>query len=121
MAETVDILLFVEDPSAANYAALLLPEFARQGWGIRLCASAVACGWLRARDVAFQECAVGTDPVTLLRQANPRCVLVGTAENPDTLGLHLIDAARRAGISSIAFIDALMGAPRRFRGSDCDA
>ena len=121
MAETVDILLFVEDPSAANYAALLLPEFARQGWGIRFCASAVACGWLHSRGVRFQECAASADAVTLLRQAKPRCVLVGTAENPDTLGLHLIEAARRAGIPSIAFIDALIGAPRRFRGPGCDA
>ena len=51
MAGNSDILLFVEDPSAANYAALLLPEFIRQGWDARLYASAVACGWLQSRGV----------------------------------------------------------------------
>jgi hypothetical protein len=121
MAGNIDILLFVEDPSAANYAALLLPELIRQGWGAQLYASAVACGWLHSRGVVFSECAAGTDALTLLRETNPRCVLVGTAANPDTLGLHLIDAARIAGIHSVAFIDALMGAANRFRGVGCDA
>jgi hypothetical protein len=121
MVGNIDILLFVEDPSVANYAALLLPEFIRQGWGAQLCASAVACGWLQSRGVAFNECAAGADALSLLRETNPRCVLVGTAENPDTLGLHLIDAARIAGIPSVAFIDALMGAAYRFSGVGCDA
>jgi len=116
MAGKIDILLFVEDSSAANYAALLLPELIRQGWVVQLYASTVACGWLHSRGVAFSECAVDTDALTLLSETNPRCVLVGTAANPDTLGLHLIDAARIARIPSVAFIDALMGAGNRFRG-----
>ena len=121
MADKIDILLFVEDPSAANYAALLLPELVRQSWGAKLYASAVACDWLRLRGVVFSECAAGADGLTLLSETNPRCVLVGTAANPETLGLHLIDAARIAGIPSVAFIDALMGAANRFRGVGCDA
>ena len=121
MARQIDFLLFVEDPSAANYAALLLPQFTRQGWVVRLYASAVACSWLHHRGVAFTECVAGTDALTLLREVNPRCVLVGTAENPNTLALHLIDAARIAGIHSVAFIDALMGAAYRFRGVGGDA
>ena len=121
MADKVDILLFVEDPSAANYAALLLPELIRQGWDAKLYASAVACNWLRSRGVGFSECAAGADALTLLTETNPRCVLVGTAANPETLGLHLIDASRIAGIPSVAFIDAFMGAANRFRGVDSDA
>ncbi|MBI3096112.1 MAG: hypothetical protein HYY97_14690 [Rhodocyclales bacterium] len=115
-----DILLFAEDPSAANYAALLLPEFARQGWTARLYASAVACGWLHSRDIAFTEVAGGTDAKSLLRELNPRCVLIGTAENPETFGLHLIDAAHTVGIPAVAFIDALMSAAYRFRGTTSD-
>lgn len=116
----IDILLFAEDPSAANYAALLLPAFARQGWSARLYAAAVACGWLQSRGVEFIEVAVEADARSLLREANPRCVLTGTAENPETLGLRLIDAAHAAGISSVAFIDALMSAAYRFRGTTAD-
>jgi hypothetical protein len=113
----IDILLFAEDPSAANYAALLLPAFARQGWTAQLHATAVASSWLRSRGVALTEASADADARSLLREINPRCVLTGTAENPDTLGLHLIDAARTAGIPSVAFIDALMSAPYRFRGT----
>lgn len=121
MSDNIDILLFVEDPSAANYAALLLPELIGQGWDVNLYASGVACNWLQARGVMFSECAIGADAPTLLSVTNPRCVLVGTAANPETLGLDLIDASRIAGIPSVAFIDAFMGAKNRFRGVGCDA
>ncbi len=113
----LDILLFAEDPSAANYAALLLPAFARQGWSARLYASAIACGWLNSRGVEFTEMAADADAVSLLREINPRCVLTGTAENPETPGLRLIDAARAAAIPSVAFVDALMSAAYRFCGT----
>lgn len=115
-----DILLYAEDPSAANYAALLLPAFARQGWRARLFASAVACDWLRARGVAFAEMDADADAHVLLGEISPRCVLTGTAANPATLGLSLIDAARAAGIPSVAFVDAFMGAANRFRGESDD-
>lgn len=113
----IDLLLFAEDPSAANYAALLLPSLARQGWRTRLYASAVACQWLRSRGIEFVEAAMDADAGSLLRQTDPRCVLTGTAENPQTLGLRLIEAARGAGIPSVGFIDALMSAAYRFRGT----
>ncbi|MFH1873158.1 MAG: hypothetical protein ABIK82_14980 [Pseudomonadota bacterium] len=112
----IDILLFAEDPSAANYAALLLPALAREGWSAHLYAAAVACGWLQSRGVEFIEVAADADAGLVLQQTNPRCVLTGTAENPETLGLRLVDAARAAGIPSVAFIDALMSAAYRFRG-----
>ncbi len=111
-----DILLFAEDPSAANYAALLLPAFARRGWNARLYAAAVACNWLRSHGVTFTEIEKD-DAKSLLREVNPRCVFIGTAENPETLGLHLIDSARQSGIPSVAFIDALMSAAYRFCGT----
>lgn len=120
MGSNTDILMYVEDPSAANYSALLLPELGRHGWHARLYASAVASSWLQSRGVVFNEIVAGSDAPSLLREVNPRCVLVGTAENPDTLGLHLIDAAQIAGIPSAAFIDALMGAEYRFRGIGID-
>ena len=119
MAHT-DILLFAEDPSAANYVALLLPEFARRGWYARLYAAAVACEWLRAHSVPFTGTDAETDAQTLLDQVRPGCVLTGTAENPETLGLKLIAAARAASIPSVAFIDALMHAAYRLRGNTSD-
>jgi len=116
----IDILLYAEDPSAANYAVLLLPAFARRGWSACLYAAAVARDWLHARGVEFVETAADADAHSLLRAIDPRCVLAGTAANPATLGLRLIDAAHDLGIPSAAFVDALMGAANRFRGTTDD-
>lgn len=119
MAST-DILLFVEDPSAANYAALLLAAFSERGWSARLCGAGVAPGMLRSRGVDCFEAGAGTSAADLLATVKPRCVMVGTAENPDTLGLQLIAAARDAGIPAVAFIDALLNFEYRFRGRTSD-
>lgn len=115
-----DILLFAEDPGVANYAALLMPVLASRGWGVRLFASAVASNWLKNRGVLFTEVTADADAESLLREVDPRCVMTGTAENPETLGLRLIDAAHEAGIPSVGFIDALMSAAYRFSGSTRD-
>jgi hypothetical protein len=111
-----ELLLFVEDPSAVNYVALLLPEFESRGWSTLLCAANVASGLLRARGIDFLETDAATDARALIERNRPKCVLTGTAENPDTLGLQLIAAAREQGIASIAFVDARMNSEYRFRG-----
>jgi len=114
--ERPELLLFVEDPSAVNYAALLLPEFERRGWSTLLCAANVASELLRARGIDFLETDAQTGARALIERNRPKCVLTGTAENPDTLGLQLIDATREQGIASIAFVDARMNSEYRFRG-----
>lgn len=119
-AEGIDLLLFVEDPSAVNYVALLLPELKRRNWNTLLCAANVATGMLRARGIDFMEPDAATSARALLERTRPKCVLTGTAENPDTLGLQLIAAAREQGIASIAFADARMNSEYRFRGHGDD-
>lgn len=119
-AEEIDLLLFVEDPSAANYVALLLPEFKRRNWTTLLCAANVATVILRARGIDFMEPEAVTGARALLERTRPKCVLTGTAENPDTLALQLIAAARELGIASIAFVDARMNSEYRFCGHDKD-
>jgi hypothetical protein len=43
--------------------------------------------------------------------------MTGTAQNPDTLGLALVAAARQdGGIATVGFVDACMNAEIRFRG-----
>ena len=118
--ESADILLFAEDPSAANYVALLEPALSRGGWRPHLYASGVAADWLRARQVTFATAPPTSEAWSLLRRIGPACVLTGNAENPETLGLTLIDASRELGIPSVAFVDALMRAPYRFRGATGD-
>jgi hypothetical protein len=110
------LLIFVEDASPANYAALLLPALREPGWAVTLCATRIAAEQLRAQGVEF----VATDAVTradeLIDQVGANAILVGTAENPDSLGLALIDAARARGLPSAAFVDARVNAEYRLRG-----
>ena len=120
MTARIDLLFFVEDPNAAGYVALLLPELAKRGRSTQLCAASVAADFLRARGIDFLECGPLTDAGTLLDQKRPKCVVVGTAENPDTLGLNLIAAARMRGIASIGFVDSRMNSEYRFRGRTND-
>lgn len=120
MMGQADILLFAEDPSAANYVALLVPALSQGGWRPHLYATGVAAEWLRARHVAFTQAPPTSKTWSLLRQVGPACVLTGNAENPETFGLRLIDASREVGIPSVAFVDALMRAPYRFRGATED-
>lgn len=112
--------MFAEDPSAANYLALLLPEFRNRNWSTLLCAANVAAGLLRQRGIDFLETDAETDARALCDQYGPKCLLTGTAENPDTLGLELIAAARERGVPSIAFSDARMNSEYRFRGNSED-
>ncbi|MGV8081450.1 MAG: hypothetical protein AB2L22_15505 [Syntrophales bacterium] len=76
---------------------------------------------LAKRKVDFMPAREGLSAETLIREIQPRVLLTGTSENPDTLGLRLIDAARQAEIPSAAFVDAAMNASYRFRQRSTDA
>lgn len=117
MHRKTNILVFVEDPGPAAYAALLLPAFGRCNWGVVLCASGVAAKYLRKNGIEFIDAPPPERGADLLSRISPNCLLIGTAENPDTLGLRLIVEARSANIPSVAFIDACMNSAYRFCGS----
>jgi len=116
MAEAADILIFAEDPGAAHYAAPLAAALAAQGWQAVVYAAGLAGKVLRQRHIPFVPVDGSMTPRSILAQVRPRCLLTGTSENPDSLGLHLIHEAQRYGIRTAAFIDAGMNAAYRFRG-----
>jgi hypothetical protein len=116
MAEAADVLIFAEDPGPAQYAAPLPEALAAQGWRAVVYAAGLAGNFLRQRHVPFVPVDRSMTPESILRQVKPRCLLTGTSENPDSLGLHLIHAAQRSGITTAAFIDAGVNAVYRFRG-----
>lgn len=116
-----DLAIYVEDPGAANYITPLLPDFAEQGWSVILWAGGVAQSYLRDRQVSFDPVISSHNPerhaLDLLVERSPCLLLVGTAEDPDTLGLHLIEAARKLSITSVGVVDAYANADRRWRGN----
>ncbi len=113
---TGELLIFVEDPGAANYVADLPAALARAGCRARLFADGTARDHLRSCGGSPEARRPGSSAAALLAEIKPSAVMVGTAENPDTLGLELVAAARRAGIDSVGVVDAPANPDRRFRG-----
>ncbi len=110
----VDLLIYVEDPGAANIVADL-PSRLRDR-RVRLVAGGQAVERLAASGTPFETWPPGLSPGELVREARPRIVVTGTAENPDQPGLALVAEAHRAGIVTAGLVDAPMNAPHRFRG-----
>lgn len=116
MTESRDVLIFAEDPGAANYVAGLPTELVKQGLVGRLFLSGFAVEHLRARGAGFDPVGAAEEASGLLSRIHPSVIVTGTSENPDSFGLKLIEAARFSGIPSIAVVDALSNATHRFRG-----
>lgn len=111
-----DILAFVEDPGAANFVAPLLPELASAGCTVSMVATAAGADQLARLGVGAAQLDGTLEAEDLLRRWRPRLVLIGTSENPDTLGLKLVLAARHSGITSVGAVDGPANADWRFRG-----
>lgn len=114
--QNADVLIFVEDPGAANYVAQLPAALAERSWRTRLLADGHAKSYLLQREVHPEMIRHPAVAHRILTSISPRLLIVGTSENPDTLGLALVAEARSSGIESIGVIDAPMSADYRFRG-----
>ncbi len=111
-----DVLIFVEDPGAANYVAGMPNVLAERGCTARIVATGHAAPQLRGLECAYIEVDEGLDAARVIDDYTPRLVVSGTSENPDTLGLKLISEARRRGLPSVGVVDGPASADRRFRG-----
>lgn len=115
----IDLLILVEDPGAANFAAALPACLRALGYDTELHARGHAVARLRELNV---PCRTGeSEPDALLCASGARAVAVGTAEDPDCAGLALISSAQRRGIASIGLVDGPANADLRFRGRGASA
>lgn len=110
-----DVLIFVEDPGAANFVADLPAALSPMYRAVLLSAGAASTYW-RQQGVESFEVRGAPTAATVLARVEPRILVVGTSENPDTLGLALVHEARLAGIPSVGVIDIEANAAYRFRG-----
>lgn len=112
----VDILMYVEDPGAANFVAGLSRRLASYGMSSRL----FATGYGHEQLELLSERSLSVDgiyqPAALLREIKPRALLVGTSENPDSAAHGLVDAAKKMGLRTFAVVDGPANAMDRFRG-----
>jgi hypothetical protein len=111
-----DVLIYAEDPGAANYVAGLRPALADFGLSCALLADGEAAAHLAALGELYEACPPGAHAAELLAARRPRLVLCGTAENRDTLGSALIDEARARGIPTLGAVDGPSHPAERFSG-----
>lgn len=112
-----DVLVFVEDPGAANYAMHLPEGLAKTGITTRMFADGHAKTYLAERGMPAEPVPEGKGAVDILGSVRPRLLMTGTSENTASMGLELIARSRDAGIVSIGLIDAPGNALYRFRGT----
>ena len=106
MKSSLDILIFAEDPGAANCLADLPAVLSQHAVISLMFAAGLAKQMFKERGIICnQGVASDLEATSLLISLKPRLLVVGTAENPDTLGLQLIDVARKLGIESIAIVE----------------
>jgi len=113
---STDVLIFVEDPGAANFVAQLPAALAGRGWSVKILASGHAREHLLRLGVHFETVQHPATAGGILAALRPRILIVGTGLNPDTFGLALVAEARLAKIESIGVVDAVMNPDHRFRG-----
>ena len=109
------MLMVVEDPGAANFAAGLLPILARYGM-VAVHASDEGAAQLARLGAEALPLAEPFDAGALLAQTGPAIVLVGTSEDPDAAAHDLIAACRAAELPTLGFVDGPANIERRFRG-----
>jgi hypothetical protein len=112
--------MFVEDPGAANVVADLPEALRARGRTAALYAGGQALPYLKLRRVSVEEVHGETDADAVLAAVHPDVLVVGTAENPDTMGLQLLDAAKGRSMARVGVVDALANAEHRFRGRASD-
>ena len=105
----VGMVLYCEDPGAANFMVGLPARLRQSGLIPRLYATGTAAEFLVQRGEAAHSL-----PSDVLDDAD--LLAVGTSENPDSPGLALITEARRRGIPSVGIVDGKANARLRFRG-----
>jgi hypothetical protein len=116
MERGIDILLYVEDPGAANYVASLPAALEAHGWRASLLADGHAYPYLLQLGIHPEPVRHPVTAKELLSKSKPRLVVVGTSENPDSFGFDLITEARALEIMTVGAVDAFGNADYRFRG-----
>jgi hypothetical protein len=106
------VLVFVEDPGAANYALPLLAPLDAALW-----TAPALLPYLEARGVHPAQVIEGP---TADLPPETELLLVGTSENLQTAAHDLVRQAKARGIPSVGMIDFPANAAARFRGETRD-
>ena len=115
-----DVLVFAEDPGAANFVADLPRTLASKGHTTHFATSGSATAYLKQRGLDAVQLPSQCDPEAVLDALAPRLIVVGTAENPESIGLRFVACAAARRIPSVGVIDSSTNLDYRFRGRSKD-
>lgn len=108
------ILLYADDPGAANYLAPLPTALELSGRRSQFVIDRALASYAADRNIACVSRSPAAEPEELL--SGMELLVVGTSENPSCFGHRLTDAARRLRIPTLGVVDMQVNAARRFRG-----
>ena len=114
----INVLIYVEDPGAANFIIGLPLALENEGYNIIVFADARVRTFLKNRSVIAERVSLTAEEY--LSIYNPQLVIVGTSHNPDSIGFQFITCAKTKGIVTLSFIDARANVSYRFRGRTDD-
>lgn len=112
----IDVLIFVEDPGAANFIVELPTALESAGISCQVLACGHSMRFLHDRGIVFNEPLAEGDPGKIMDAYIPSLLLVGTSQNADSLGHVLGKEAQRRGIPTAGFVDMAVDASLRFQG-----
>jgi len=112
-----DVLIFVEDPGAANYIADLPALLNQMDITSILMVDGHATDFLLKRGISGTQINNKESVKERIEYYRPKLIMVGTSENIETIGFDFITNAREMGIKTISWVDAYSNYEYRFRGN----
>ncbi len=112
----LDVLVFAEDPGAANFLIPLPEVLFRKGISCCVLAAGSAKIFFQRAELHFHEVLPEWSPDEFLDLYEPRLLLAGTSQNTNSAGLLLFEEAKKRGIITVGAVDMMMNAAYRFRG-----
>lgn len=116
----MDVLIYVEDPGAANFVARVPSGLRSRGYSVLLGTRGNAKSYLEGQGIDSVVIPESVTAESLLESCRPRVLLVGTSEDLEPLGLNLIAHAKGKNIGSVGVVDGVANAAFRFRGKTND-
>lgn len=113
-----NVLIFAEDPGAANYMRDF-PQFLKEMGLNPIIYSVSFANKILTNNIdnTFEEIEnVYLRAELLLEKINPQLLIVGTSENLDTFSFKLTSVAKLKKVPSFAMVDSIANAKSRFKG-----
>jgi hypothetical protein len=115
-----EVIIYTEDPGAANYILNLPKKLALIGIDSLILADGSSREYLKQRNIDYVDVSQYS-AISIIDKYSPKLILIGTSENKKSLGLELISQANVNDIVTVGYIDMLVNADVRFKGESDNA